>query len=307
MRSIRHILSLAGLSCSLALCAQHTPLTSQYLFNGLVINPAYAGSRDALTANLTHRQQWTGIEGAPITQTVSVHSPMGRTKVGLGLLLYNDRIGVSNGTGLFSNYAYRMRLGRGKLSLGLGAGFTLLHANWSDVALQQGNDPAFAANTRGALRPNFSTGALYYTKTWFAGISLPFLFVHRPDVTEQGFRFGQQRFDAQPMLTAGRVFELTDDLKMKPTALVRYRIESGVQADISTHLIIKDKVWAGLSYRSGDAVIGMMEVLPTPQWRLGYAYDLGISAMRPYHAGSHELLVQYEFGYRIRVRDPRYF
>ncbi len=307
MKHFKHILLLSSIAWTKVLCAQHTPLTSQYLFNGLVINPAYAGSRDALTANLTHRQQWVGFEGAPVTQTISIHSPMGRTKVGLGLLLYNDRIGVSNEIGLFSNYAYRLRLGTGKLSLGLGAGFTVLRANWTDVALQQSNDQSFSANTQAAIRPNFSTGAFYYTKTWFAGISLPFLFVHRYDVNETGFRFNQERFDAQPMLTGGYVFELTEDLKMKPTALIRYRLESGVQADVSGNLIIKDKVWAGISYRTGDAIIGMIEVLPTPQWRLGYAYDLGLSALRPYHNGSHELLVQYEFGYRIRVRDPRYF
>ncbi len=291
----------------MALSAQHTPLTSQYLFNGLVINPAYAGSRDALTANITHRQQWVGFEGAPITQTASIHTPIGRTKMGLGMLLYNDRIGVSNETGLFGNYAYRMRLGKGKLSLGLGAGFTVLRANWTDVALQQGNDQAFAANTQAAIRPNFSSGAYYYTKTWFAGISLPFLLVHRYDVSEKGFRFDQEKLDAQPMLTGGYVLQLNDDLKLKPTTLLRYRIDSGVQADVSSNLIIRDKVWVGASYRTGDAIIGMLEVLPTPQWRLGYAYDMGLSAIRPYHNGSHELLVQYEFGYRIRVRDPRYF
>ncbi|MBP7407477.1 MAG: type IX secretion system membrane protein PorP/SprF [Flavobacteriales bacterium] len=307
MSSIRSILSIAGALCAATLVAQHTPLTSQYLFNGLVINPAYAGSRDALTGNLTHRQQWVGFEGAPITQTISIHSPVGRTKMGLGLLLYNDRIGVSNETGVFGNYAYRVRMGEGKLSLGLGAGFTVLRANWADVALQQDNDQVFSGNTQAAIRPNFSTGAFYYTKTWFVGISMPFLLVHRYDVSDVGFRFDQERLDAQPMLTGGYVLELTEDLKLKPSALLRYRLESGMQVDLSSNLIIKDKVWAGISYRTGDAIIGMVEVLPTPQWRFGYAYDLGLSAIRPYHSGSHELLVQYEFGYRIRVRDPRYF
>ncbi|HRH38746.1 MAG TPA: PorP/SprF family type IX secretion system membrane protein, partial [Flavobacteriales bacterium] len=163
------------------------------------------------------------------------------------------------------------------------------------------------SNTKSAIRPNFSGGAYYYTKKWFAGISMPFLFVHRYDVTETGFRIDQAKLDAQPMLTGGYLLDLTDDLKLKPSALLRYRIESGLQADLSSNLIIKDKVWTGVSYRTGDAVIGSIEVLPTPQWRLGYAYDLGLNAMRRYHAGTHELLVQYEFGYRLRVRDPRYF
>lgn len=287
--------------------AQHTPLTSQYLFNGLFINPAYAGSRDVLSATLTHRQQWVGFDGAPITQTLSVHAPMARGKVGLGMVLYNDRIGVSNETGLMSNYAYRIRMGKGKLALGIGAGVTMMRANWSEVALQQSADQAFNGVTQSALRPNFSTGALYQTKTWYAGASLPFVLVHHYDLQANGYDLRTEKADLQPMLTGGYLFKLNPDLKLKPTTLLRYRLESGLQADISSNLIIRDKVWLGVSYRTSDALIGMVEVLPTPQWRLGYAYDLGFSAINPYHNGTHELLVQYEFGYRIRVRDPRYF
>jgi len=282
-------------------------LTSQYLFNGLVINPAYAGSRDALAANLTYRQQWVGFDGAPVTQLISVHAPLARRKVGVGLLLYNDRIGVSNETGIFSTYAYRIRLPKGKLSLGLGAGLTLLRANWSDVSLQDNNDQAFNGTSNAAPRPNFSAGLFYYSKTLYIGASLPFILTHRYQLTGEGYSFRQEQLDAEPMLTGGYVVKMTKDLKLKPTALLRYRLDSGVQGDISANLIIKDKVWAGLSYRTGDAVIGMIEVLPTPQWRLGYSYDLGLSAIRRYHHGSHELMIQYEFGYRIRVRDPRYF
>lgn len=307
MRSTLHILCLLGFAYGTGVLAQHTPLTSQYLFNGLVINPAYAGSRDALTANLTYRQQWVGFDGAPITQTMSIHAPIGRSKVGLGLMLYNDHIGVSNETGLMSNYAYRIRFPQGKLSLGFGAGFSILRANWNEVSLQQADDQSFAGATRGAIRPNFSAGGFYYAKTWFVGASLPFVLVHRYDLADRGYGLDQEKADAQPMLTGGYVFLLSPDLKLKPSTLIRYRIESGVQADLTGNLIIKDKVWAGVSYRTGDALVGSVEVLPTPQWRFGYSYDLGLSAINPYHAGSHELLLQYEFGYRVRVRDPRYF
>lgn len=287
--------------------AQHTPLTSQYLFNGLVINPAYAGSRDALTANLTYRNQWTGFDGAPVTQMASVHSPLGKRKLGLGILVYNDRIGVSNESGLFSNYAYRMRFRNGKLAFGVGAGFTMRRSNWTNVAIQQTNDLAFAADTRGAFRPNFSTGAFYHSKTWFAGISTPFLISHQYDTSAEGWRLSDSKADLQPMLTGGYVFEIDRNIKLKPTTLIRYRRSSGVQADVSSNLILKDKFWIGASYRTGDAFIASLEVLATPQWRLGYAYDLGLSRLATYHHGSHEVMLQYEFGYRIRVKDPRYF
>jgi len=287
--------------------AQHTPLTSHYLFNGLVINPAYAGSRDALTANLTHRQQWVGFDGAPTTQMLSIHAPVARRKVGLGLLLFNDRIGVSEQTGLFTNYAYRIRMPHGKLAFGLGLGFTVMRAQWSQVAVEDASDLSFITDTRGAFRPNFSTGIQYSTKRWFVGVSLPFMLTHRYTAKETGPGLSALRVDPQPMITGGHLFTLTSKLKLKPSTLIRYRLETGVQADLTTNLIVNDKVWFGASYRTGDAFIGSIEVLPTAQWRIGYAYDLGLSALRNYHHGTHELMLQYEFGYRIRVKDPRYF
>ncbi|HNR56751.1 MAG TPA: type IX secretion system membrane protein PorP/SprF, partial [Flavobacteriales bacterium] len=108
-------------------------------------------------------------------------------------------------------------------------------------------------------------------------------------------------------LTGGHLVELTHGIKLKPSALIRYRRSSGVQADLSTNLILKDLLWLGASYRTGDAMIATVEVLPTPQWRIGYAYDLGLSRLRTAHQGSHEVMLQYEFGFRIRVKDPRYF
>ncbi|MEZ4806027.1 MAG: type IX secretion system membrane protein PorP/SprF [Flavobacteriales bacterium] len=300
-------LLVTGLLLTMSGSAQHTPLTSQYLFNGLVINPAYAGSRDALAMNLTHRQQWVGFDGAPVTQTISIHAPLDRRKLGLGLVLYTDKIGVSRQTGLFTNYAYRIKFRRGKLAMGLGAGFTMLRAAWNEVATQQQNDISFASPTQSAFRPNFSAGAFYYTKRSFIGLSAPFLLAHRYDATAEGYRISDVKADLGPMITAGHVLDISPDVKLKPSTLLRYRSETGLQADVTSNVIFKDRLWAGVSYRTGDALIGSIEVLPTPQWRFGYAYDLGMSSLRPYHAGSHELMVQYEFGYRIRVRDPRYF
>jgi len=274
----------------------------------LAINPAYAGSRDVLSATLTHRQQWVGFEGAPVTQTLSVHTPVKRSPVSLGLMIFNDRIGVSNETGILSNYAYRVRMpNKAKLSLGFGAGLSLYRAQWTQVAIADASDASFAGDTRGAVRPNFSTGALYQTKTWYVGASVPFLLAHRYDLVNREFRLASEKLNFQPMLTGGYLFILNDELKLKPTTLLRYRLESGLQGDVNANLIYRDKVWLGASVRTGDSVVGMLEVLPTPQWRVGYAYDIGISSLLPYHRGSHELLVQYEFGYRIRVRDPRYF
>ncbi len=307
MKNCSIIFALVGVLLP-ALCqGQHTPLTSQYLFNGLVINPAYAGSRDALAANLTYRHQWVGFDGAPVTQMLSVHAPLKRRKLGIGIVVFNDRIGVTQESGLLTNYAYRIRFRNGKLAFGIGAGFTIVRSQWTTLAIQQTSDQSFSTNTRSAFRPNFSAGAFYYTKKWFVGMSSPFLIAHRYVSGNDGWSLSETKGDLQPMLTGGYVFELNRELKLKPTTLLRYRTSSGLQGDLSTNLIFKDKVWLGASYRTGDAMIASLEVLPTPQWRIGYAYDIGLSKLLAYHQGSHELMLQYEFGYRIRVKDPRYF
>lgn len=287
--------------------AQHTPLTSQYLFNGLLINPAYAGTRDALAMNLTWRQQWAGFEGAPSTQVVSVHSPIKRSRLAAGVLLVNDRIGVSRETSALANLAYRLPFRRGKLQFGIGAGASLLQADWTALAIQDRSDVQFATDTRGSLEPNFSTGVFYYKKTFFLGASVPFVMSHGFDAERNTWTTRTDRSQYQPMLTGGYIFTLSREMKLKPSTLLRYQAAGGVQTDLSANLIIRDKIWTGISYRNKDSVVGSFEVLPTPQWRLGYAYDLGLSAITPYHNGTHELMLQYEFGKQLHVRDPRYF
>jgi type IX secretion system PorP/SprF family membrane protein len=307
MKEARSIAVLFTCVCMTLAHAQHTPLTTQYLFNGLTINPAYAGARDALTANLMHRQQWVGFAGAPVTQTMSVHAPLDKSKLGLGLLLYSDGMGVSRETGVFGNVAYRMKLPHGRLGLGLGVGATMVRGAWNEVALQDQSDVVFAAPTRSALRPNFSTGAFYYNKRAFIGLSAPFLLTHRVRWTSDGYSMSEVQGDLEPMLTAGRVFDLNKDLKLKPSFLARYRTATGAQADLTATAIYKERISLGASYRTNDAVIAMLEVQPTPQWRIGYAYDMGLNSLRAHHLGSHEIFLQYELGFRIRARDPRYF
>lgn len=307
MKRARPFLSACALLCAALLHAQHTPITSQYLFNGLLINPAYAGSRDALTANLTYRRQWIGFAGAPETQVLSVHSPLTSKNVGLGLLVYNDRIGVSRETGVLTNYAYRMRFRKGKLAFGLGAGMKLLQANWSAVRTTTSGDAEFAVDSRGVVQPNFSAGAYYYNKRWSFGLSLPFVLSHTYDSDSERWRPAPGTGHYQPMLMAATVMKLGGALKLKPSTLLRFTAAGMAQADVNANLIYHDHFWLGVSYRTEDAVGLSFEVLPTKQFRVGYAYDLGINALSTYHNGSHELMLQYEFGYRVRARDSRYF
>ncbi len=167
-----------------------------------------------------------------------------------------DQIGVSRETGALANFAYRIPFRRGKLHIGIGAGATLLQANWTSVALQDRSDVQFATNTNGVIQPNFSAGAFFYKKNYFFGASVPFVMSHGFDAESANWTIRTNKTQLQPMVTGGYVFKLNRDLKLKPSTLIRYQIASGVQADLNANLIIKDRIWTGISYRTMDALVG---------------------------------------------------
>ena len=305
----RAFISLVFLLGVLAGFGQHSPITSQYLFNGLLINPAYAGSRDALAATLSYRQQWVGFEGAPQTAIATLHTPLSKKRIALGMTVFNDQIGVTKETGVFTNYSYRMPVGnKAKLAFGLGFGMSLLQANWSDVRIQNTTDEEFFTDETTRARPNFSAGAYYYSrKKYFVGLSIPFFLSHSYNENVSMWQIEHDARSYEPMLTAGFLTELNRDFKLKPSFLLRYDNNSLLQADISANLIVKDRFWTGVSYRTKDAIIGMFEVMANDQIRIGYSYDLSISDLSPYEKGSHEIMLQYEFGFRILTHNPRYF
>lgn len=306
---MRSAITILLLGVSIASSAQHSPLTSQYLFNGLLINPAYAGSRDALAATLSYRQQWVGFEGAPQTAIATIHTPLSKKKIAVGMTVFNDQIGVTKETGVFTNYSYRIPLGnKGKLAFGLGVGMSFLQSNWSQLQIQDVTDSEFVLDERTRARPNFSAGAYYYIRgKYFVGLSIPFFLSHSYNEDLSTWSIDHDVRNYEPMLTGGYLHKINRELKIKPSFLLRYDANSLMQADISTNLIIQDKFWAGVSYRTNDAVIAMFEVLATDQIRVGYSYDLSISDINPYETGSHEIMIQYEFGYRILTHNPRYF
>ncbi len=286
---------------------QHTPLTTQYLFNGLLINPAYAGSREALTSTLSYRRQWVGFEGAPTTQVLSIHSPLNAKKIALGLVVHNDRIGVSRETGVMSNYAYRMRLGNGKLALGLGVGLKMMQADWTAVRIVTPGDVEFATDSRGVLEPTFSTGAYFSNSRWFAGLSLPYFLGQRHDIGNERWEINNSVGEFQPMLTGGYLVDLDSDIKLKPSVLVRKAGSGDLQADLNLNMIWKGRFWLGASYRTDDAVCLSLQVMPNKQFTVGYSYDMATSAISGYQHGSHEVMLQYEFGFEVKAKDPRFF
>ncbi len=284
--------------------AQQQAMYTQYMFNGLAINPAYAGSHDALSLTGLARIQWVGIDGAPNTQTFSAHSPVA-DRSSLGLFLIHDNIGVTNQYGLYGSYAYRIPIGEGSLSMGLQVGFNSYSIDLNQVSVQN-TDPNFSVDDAGGLEPNFGAGLFYSTERFYIGASVPHIVNNEflsSDINESNARQYRHYF-----LTAGLVFDLGPSLKLKPNFLVKAVQGAPVEYDLNANLLIKEVLWVGVSYRTEDAISGLIEMLLTPQLRLGYAYDYTTSELQDFNTGSHELVLNFRFAFdKSKVLSPRYF
>ncbi len=309
MKYIR-IISLAALTLLLnkSVNAQFDPMYTQYMFNELVINPAYAGSRECLSSTALYRQQWVGLDGAPSTLTGSVHSPLMQQKLGAGLTFTNDKIGVSQRTSVTLNGAYRLKLDAAYLSFGLQLGLVSLSENLASLNLTE--DQQFMANTGKRTAPNFGFGMYYSTSNWYAGISIPRMLQNHLDVSSgsTAVKNKMNLDDFHYMITGGAVFSLTESIKLRPNAMIKLVSGAPLQADINANVLFSDCIWAGLGLRSGDAVNMMVGAYITKQLRLGYAYDYTLSALQEYNSGSHEIMLGYDLNFsKDKVVTPRYF
>ncbi|MES2630280.1 MAG: type IX secretion system membrane protein PorP/SprF [Bacteroidota bacterium] len=294
---------------SVGVSAQQDAMYSQYMFNTLAINPAYAGSREVLSITALNRSQWVGVPGAPQTQTVSAHTPIMKESVGVGVQVFNDKVGIIKTTGAFFSYAYRIRMGKSMLAMGLQGGFASFRADYTQVELNTGVvDPTFSQPINKVL-PNFGAGVYLTTRKFYIGLSVPHLL--RNNLTTKGLDISKSYGGRQSMqffLTGGYSFDLTSDYCLKTSFLVKQVSGAPIQADISGNLWIKDRVAFGLSYRSASDLVAMIEVQATPYLRFGYAYDYGLKKLSRFNSGSHELMVRYEFGReRDKVLSPRTF
>ncbi len=286
--------------------AQQDILFTQYKNNMLIINPAYAGSRDALTVNMQYRNQWGGIDGAPTTQSVSVHGPMASQKLGFGLSLTNDRIGPTRQTGLFGDLSGRIKVNaKSYLSAGLKVGFNFTSTDLTELTLAQSNDGSFAENNKQTL-PNVGLGFYYHSPTFYAGFSVPKLIknaLHNNpsidgDVTEKRHIF----------LSTGFVTEVSPLVKFKPEALARIVAGAPLSLDVTGTFLIDERVWLGGYYRLKESLGFILGYNFTPQFKLGYSYDFSTTELQNYNSGSHEISLTYDFIYQEkRIQSPRYF
>ena len=287
--------------------AQTEPMYSQYMFNMLNINPAYAGSRSVPGITSLFRKQWAGIPGAPQTSSISLDMPLNQEKAGLAIQILDDRLGVERTTGAQLNYAYRIKVSeKGILAMGLRFGVLNYRANYSEVRTLTQNDPAFYQNVSGLL-PAAGAGVYYMTDQFYAGVSVPSLLQTKLNAQQQAdvsSRVNNLHFFA----TMGGVLKISDDLKLKPSVLMKTVSGAPIEFDFNGNLWLQDKIAFGLSYRTGDAIVGMVEWQMNDQLRFGYAYDYTISKLNPYNQGTHEIMLRYEFGSsRNSYVSPRYF
>jgi type IX secretion system PorP/SprF family membrane protein len=287
--------------------AQLLPLMDQYHLNGLAINPAYAGSKEALSVGLYSRIQWVGFEGAPKTFTFSMHSPMGNKRVNLGLMVLADRLGSKEETGFLLNYAYRMELGRGKLSFGLAAGLTSISHNLNSIRYTDAGDVLLQDPGSRALLPAFSVGSYYYTDQFYAGISLPLLTNHQMNQETGRYSIGFDPAATNYCLVTGYLFTLTDKLEILPSLLFKANPATATLLDIHCSVIYNKKLSLGTIIRTSGNLSAVLQIQANRQLRVGYSYGYELSGLSSYQHGSHEVVLQYNFRYIMDVVNPRYF
>lgn len=305
-RRLGNITLIALLSClSLGMHGQYSNTTSQYMFNGLVLNPAYAGAGNVTTINLNYRNQWTGLSGAPVSQVISTHSPWKRSPISIGGILSHDKIGVNSDFNLMGVASYKLDFRKSQLNFGLGAGLGLTQSRWSDVVTEQEGDALFQANQT-ALKPLFSLGVYYENRHWYMGYSAPTLLSYtylNNDELRPFFSPAQMEHD----LTAGIARPIGRGVVFKPSFLLKVIPTASYQVDLNANFIFQERFWAGLSLRMDRSVIALLEYQINHQFRVGYAFDYGFNALARNTLGSHELMIIWQKKGRSMARNPRYF
>ena len=315
--------------------SQQDPMFTKYMFNSLIFNPAYAGSKEHMAITLLHRDQWWNIEGGPRTQSFTIHSPLNEERVALGLGLYNDVIGPTRTVSIMTSYAYRLELGEGgKLSFGLQAGMMNWQADYTQLILDNPTDFAFMEATPNFWKPNFGVGIFYYTDFFYVGLSVPHILDIElyedapPDFIARQFR--------HYFLTAGLAIPLQGSRStvFKPSILIKNvglfgefrnpthtyaNIGAPTEMDIDISFLFHDALWVGASFRTAleafvnqtssfDSVDFWAAYYLRKGFRIGVSYDFTLTQLRPYAQGTFELMLGYEFNYKGEViQHVRYF
>ncbi len=289
---------------------QQDPMLTQYMFNGLYLNPAYSGSHDYWTSTLSYRSQWAGAQfkGAPQTAIAAVDGPIHGKNMGLGFIVSHDRIGVTRTTSFSASYAYQLKLNQqSKLAMGINVGVAQYTSNLTDVLIWDEQDEVYSNNLSKVI-PKMGLGLYYFGKRHYVGLSVPTLLAYE-DGRDFSMDLSKATFLSRHyLLTGGVVFDVAENVKLKPSVLLKYVHNAPLEGDINFSAVFKDMFWVGASYRTGDAAAILLEYQSNSYFRIGYSYDITFSGLRGYQNGSHEIMIGVDFGKDlVKVKTPRYF
>ncbi|UKN03209.1 type IX secretion system membrane protein PorP/SprF [Paracrocinitomix mangrovi] len=307
MMKLKNITLLGMLMLSTHLSfGQQDALFSQYMFNPFAVNPAYAGSRRSISSVLVHRSQWLGMQGAPNTQTLSVHSKAGATKLAWGVNMAHDVIGPSRNFWGALTAGYHLQLSTGQLSFALRGGVFNSTLDRSKLDFDNQADIYNVSGKESALVPSFDFGAYYYTNRFYAGLSVNHLTKHT--FNYDGYPTNTELYlDRHYMLMGGGVFEIKSGFVLKPSVMLRYAEGAPFSFDANISALIKKIWWIGASLRKLNSIVLVTEFNVTDYLRLGYSFDLSLTELRKYNAGSHEFFIGFDFApKKDNNLSPRY-
>ena len=291
--------------------AQQDAQFTQYMYNTININPAYAGSREAMSIFALHRTQWVGLDGAPVTNTASVNTPINGSNIGLCFSVVNDRIGPSDENNISADFSYTINASeRYKLSFGLKASANLLNIDFTKLNLYDKNDYSFDTNVDNKFSPNIGIGLYLHSDNTYVGLSAPNLLEtqHFDRYAGTGANSHVAKERIHYYFIAGHVFDLSAEVKLKPSILTKMVQGAPLQVDLSANFLINEKFTAGLAYRWDAAFSALAGFQVSDSWFIGYAYDMETTKLANYNSGSHEIFLRYElFNAYDKIISPRFF
>ena len=286
--------------------AQQDSQYTNYMYNTINVNPAYAGSRGVMSIFGMHRTQWVGLDGAPVTNTFSLNTPINNSNLGLGLSFVNDRIGPSDENAISADISYTIQTSETyKLSFGVKGTANLLNVDYTKLNIYDPTDPQFQNNIDNKFSPNIGAGIYFHSDKLYAGLSVP-NFLDTEHYDDNATATARERMHYY--FIGGYVFDLSPSVQFKPAFLSKVVSGAPLQVDLTANFMFNEKFVLGAAYRWDAAVSGLVGFQVNQSWMIGYAYDAETTKLANYNSGSHEIFLRYEFkGKSEKAVSPRFF
>jgi len=308
---VRKLILVCLVVISSTLHAQQDALFTQYMYNKLEFNPAYAGSSEAFALDMIYRLQWVGIEGAPKTFSFTAHTPLRNPHIGLGLSAYRDELGPTVDYNVMGTFAYRIIFPSSKLCFGVSGGIKYFDIDWSVLNPKDAGDIELTNQVRNRIVPDADFGIYYYATRYYVGLSSKHLLENQVDVSSSPSdgKLSFTRLLRHFYFMAGEVIPLSGDIVFTPSLLVKYVQNAPLQLDVNGSFVIYSILTLGASYRTDNALGLLVEISLGKGFSIGYSYDIWFNALKASNQGSHEIRLGYDFDIfgKNRMLSPRYF